>query len=277
MGTLYVVGTPIGNLEDITLRALRVLGEVDLIAAEDTRETRKLLTRYKIDKPLTSYFEHNKIAKLDELLDKLRTRDVALVSDAGMPGISDPGYELISAAIDAEIPVVPIPGPSAVTTALAISGLPTDQFLYLGFLPRRSADRRKALAGVADQRRTLVLYESPHRLADTLEDIDEVLGERPIAVASELTKMFERVSRGTPAEILEELETAPARGEYVIVIGGASKREPAEDEDVERELIRLSHAGDAPKELAAKVAARTDRSRRDVYRILLALRESGKI
>ena len=161
MGTLYVVATPIGNLEDITLRALRVLKEVSLIAAEDTRETRKLLSRHGIATPATSYFEHNKLTKLDAILARLRAGDVALVSDAGTPGISDPGYELVRAAIDAGYPVVPIPGPSAVISALAVSGLPTDQFAYLGFLPRRSGDRRRFLTAVAAERRTLVAYESP--------------------------------------------------------------------------------------------------------------------
>ena len=273
MGTLYVVGTPIGNLEDITLRALRTLKEVSLIAAEDTRETRKLLTRYEIDKPLTSYFEHNKLAKLDRILETLKTRDVALVSDAGMPGISDPGYELIRAALDAEIAVVPIPGPSAVTTALAVSGLPTDQFIYLGFLPRKAGERRRALSGIAGERRTLVLYESPHRLVDMLEDALDILGDREVAVASELTKLFERVSRGGISEVLDELEEAPPRGEYVVVIEGAPRREPADDEEVLRQLRAQGDRGEAPKDLAARVASLTDRSRRDVYRLLLEMRE----
>jgi 16S rRNA (cytidine1402-2'-O)-methyltransferase len=273
MGTLYVVGTPIGNLEDITLRALRVLKEVDLIAAEDTRETRKLLNRYDIDKPLTSYFEHNKLVKIDHLIGVLKTRDVALVSDAGMPGISDPGYELICAALDADVPVVPIPGPSAVTTALAISGLPTDQFVYLGFLPRKAGDRRRALLSVAGERRTIVLYESPHRLVAMLEDALDVLGDREVAVASELTKMFERVSRGSISDVLDEMVETPPRGEYVVVIEGAEKREPAEDDEVISQLKEQAGRGETPKELAARVAALTDRSRRDVYRLLLEMRE----
>ena len=234
-----MVATPIGNLEDITLRALRVLKEVSLIAAEDTRETRKLLSRHGIATPATSYFEHNKLTKLDSILGRLRTGDVALVSDAGTPGISDPGYELVRAAIDAGYPVVPIPGPSAVISALAVSGLPTDQFTYLGFLPRRSGDRRRFLAAVAGERRTLVAYESRHRLLDALEDVRATLGDRRVAVATELTKLFEEAFRGTVSEAIAHLGGTGPRGEYTLVIAGAEAEKPASDAEVEEELRRL--------------------------------------
>ena len=181
MPTLYIVATPIGNLEDISLRALRVLGEVKLIAAEDTRKTRRLLTAYRIKTPTTSYYEHNKQTKLDYILDCLKEGDVALVSEAGTPGISDPGYELIVAAIQRGIPVVPVPGPSVVIAALTISGLPTDKFVYLGFLPRKAGPRRRLLEINANESSTIVVLESPHRVMDTLNDMLAVLGDRRIA------------------------------------------------------------------------------------------------
>ena len=277
MGTLYVVGTPIGNLEDITLRAIRVLREVALIAAEDTRETRKLLARYDITTPVTSYFEHNKLTKLDYLLDFARTSDLAIVSDAGMPGISDPGYELIRAAIAAGLPVVPVPGPSAMLTALAVSGLPTDQFVYLGFLPRRPGDRRRALAEVAGERRTLVAFESPHRLVESLTDALAVLGDRRVALARELTKVFEEVRRGTVSELIRHLVAAPPRGEYTLVIEGAPPAPLAPEEEVERRLAELTAAGVPAKEAVARVSLATGRPRREVYRLLLAGRKYDKI
>ncbi len=223
-GTLYLVGTPIGNLEDITLRALRILREVPLIAAEDTRRTRLLLNHYQIKTILTSYYEHNKLTKLEYLLDLLETQDIALVSEAGMPGISDPGFELVRAAIEREIPVVPIPGPSAIITAVAAAGLPTDQFTYIGFLPRKAGDRKRRLATVADAQRTIVAYESPHRVPAALADILEVLGDRPIAVARELTKLHEEFVRGTVSEALEHFIRHTPRGEFTLVIGGVPKQ-----------------------------------------------------
>jgi 16S rRNA (cytidine1402-2'-O)-methyltransferase len=182
MPSLYVVATPIGNLEDITLRALRVLREVKLIAAEDTRKTRRLLSTYDIKTPMTSYYEHNKLTKLDYILEKLKEADVALVSEAGMPGISDPGYELIVAASKQNIPIVPVPGPSAVTTALAVSGLPTDRFTYIGFLPNKAGARRRLLESISDEPGTIIALEAPHRLAAALEDILNNLGDRRLAV-----------------------------------------------------------------------------------------------
>lgn len=221
MPVLYVVGTPIGNLEDISLRALRLLKEVKLIAAEDTRTTRHLLNAYNINTPLTSYHEYSGKAKLEYLLDYLEREDLALVSEAGMPGLSDPGYKLIVAAIERGIPVVPIPGPSAVITALVVSGLPTDQFIYLGFLPRRAGQRQRLFTSLVDERRTMVAFESPHRLRETLCDIEEILGDRRISVSRELTKLHEEVFRGRVSEARRHF-TEP-RGEFSLVIEGKTR------------------------------------------------------
>jgi len=221
MPVLYVVATPIGNLEDISLRALRLLREVKLIAAEDTRTTRHLLNAYNIKTPLTSYHEHSKRAKLDYLLDYLKKEDLALVSEAGMPGLSDPGYKLIVAAIERGIPVVPIPGASAVITALVVSGLPTDQFLYVGFLPRRKGQRQRLLNSIADEPRTIVAFETPHRLREALSDIEEILGDRRLSVCRELTKVHEEIFRGRVSQAREYL-TEP-RGEFSLVIEGKTR------------------------------------------------------
>jgi len=215
---LYVVATPIGNLEDITLRALRVLGEVHLIAAEDTRTARKLLNRYDIKTRLTSYFEHNKKNKMPVLLETLEEQDIALISEAGTPGISDPGYELIKGAIEKGFQVVVLPGPSAVTTAMAASGLPADQFIYLGFLPRKKGEKRRLLGSVSSEPRTIVCFESPYRVVDSLEAMLEKLGERNVAVCRELTKLYEEVFRGTLSEAVIHFQKP--RGEFTIVIQG---------------------------------------------------------
>jgi len=220
MGTLYVVGTPIGNLEDITLRAVRVLREADLIAAEDTRVTRTLLNAHDISTPLTSFHEFSGASRVRRLVERLQTTDVALVSDAGMPGLSDPGYPLIRAALDAGIPVIPIPGPSAILAGLVASGLPMHAFTYHGFLPRKSGERRRLLAGMVDATHSQVVFESPHRLLAALKDIAEVLGaDRPVAVARELTKKFEEVVRGTAGEVVQRFEQRAPRGEITIIIG----------------------------------------------------------
>ena len=221
MPVLYVIATPIGNLEDISLRALRLLQEVKLIAAEDTRTTRRLLNAYNIKTPLTSYHEHSKRAKLDYLLDYLEKEDLALVSEAGMPGLSDPGYGLIVAAIERGIPVVPIPGASAVITALVVSGLPTDQFFYVGFLPRRKGQRQRLLSSIVDEPRTIVAFETPHRLKEALSDIEEILGNRRLSVCRELTKIHEEVFRGRVSQAREHF-TEP-RGEFSLVIEGKTR------------------------------------------------------
>ena len=221
MPALYVIATPIGNLEDISLRALRLLREVKLIAAEDTRTTRRLLTAYDIKTPLTSYHEHSKRAKLDYLLDYLEKEDLALVSEAGMPGLSDPGYELIVSAIERGISVVPIPGASAVITALVVSGLPTDQFVYVGFLPRRKGQRQRLLNSIAEERRTIVAFETRHRLTEVLNEIEEILGDRRLCVCRELTKVHEEIFRGRMSQAREHF--AEPRGEFSLVIEGKTR------------------------------------------------------
>jgi 16S rRNA (cytidine1402-2'-O)-methyltransferase len=270
MPSLYVVATPIGNLEDISLRALRTLGEVKLIAAEDTRRTRQLLAKYEIKTAVTSYHEHNKWAKLDYILGCLEDGDVALVSDAGMPGISDPGYELILAANRRGIPVVPIPGPSVVITALAVSGLPTERFTYIGFLPHRAGSRRRLLESVADEDGTIVVLESPHRLRAALDDILLVLGDRKVAVCRELTKIHEEVFRGTISQAIDHF-TQP-KGEFTLVIEGKGEKEkPQLTEAVEWQLRSLRLSGVTAKEAIARVAGETGLSKRELYRAWLKL------
>ena len=223
-GILSIVSTPIGNMEDITLRALRILKEVDLIAAEDTRRTGLLLKHFGIEKALTSYFEGNELKKKEVILSRLKQGDrVALVSDAGTPGISDPGFRLIRAAIEQEIQVIPIPGPSAVITALSVSGLPTDAFFFKGFLPHKSKKRRDLLKELEDARETLIFYESPHRISETLKDIYEVLGDREIVLSRELTKVYEEVLRGKVSEILNQIGGRQLKGEMTLVISGKTR------------------------------------------------------
>ena len=270
MPILYVVATPIGNLEDISLRAIRVLREVKLIAAEDTRKTRLLLNKFEIKTPMTSYYEHNKLTKLDYILDQLREVDVALVSEAGMPGISDPGYELIAAASQKNISVVPIPGASAITTALAVSGLPTDRFTFIGFLPNKAAARRKALEGIANEAGTIIALESPHRFTAALEDILKVLGDRRIAICREMTKIHEEVYRGTISEAIKHF-TNP-RGEFTLVIEGkGNKEKPQMTDTVEKQLHELYLAGATAKEAVATVAGETGLKRKELYQTWIKL------
>jgi 16S rRNA (cytidine1402-2'-O)-methyltransferase len=221
-GTLYVVATPIGNLDDITLRALRTLGSVDLIAAEDTRHTRKLLTRYDISCPLLSYHDHNKVTQAQRLLGLLQEgRRVALVTDAGTPGIADPAYHLLQVLLPHDIPVVPIPGPSAAIAALSVSGLPMNRFVFEGFLPVKSGRRRQRLEALREEPRTVVLYESPHRFVKLLRELVEHFGaERRVVVARELTKHYEEVMRGTAASLLESWQDRSVRGEFTVVVKG---------------------------------------------------------
>ena len=265
MPNLYVVATPIGNLEDISLRALRILREVKLIAAEDTRKTKRLLNAYDIKTPVTSYYEHNKLTKLDYVLDCLADGDVALVSEAGMPGMSDPGYELIVAANQRGIPVTPVPGPSAVITALVISGLPVDRFSYIGFLPRKAQARRHLLESIASEPGTLVAFESPHRLQAALADLQLVLGDRKIAVCRELTKLHEEVFRGTISQAIKYF-TEP-RGEFTLVIEGKrEKNKPELTDAVEKRLYNMYLSGATAREAVAKLAGETGLSRKDLYR-----------
>ena len=271
MPTLYVVATPIGNLEDMTFRAVRILGEVSLIASEDTRTTAHLLSRYEIKTPLTSYFEHNKKAKLEYLLSKLDEGDVALVSEAGMPAISDPGYELVVAAAEKGIAVVPVPGASAFISALAVSGLPTDACHYLGFLPRKAGDRKRLLESVASERVTLAAYEAPHRLIEALHDILSVLGNRRMAVCRELTKLHEEVFRGTVQEALGHF-TEP-RGEITLIVEGctveAGKIEPAK---ILARLREMRDTGASAREATELMSGETGISRRELYRLWLKLK-----
>jgi 16S rRNA (cytidine1402-2'-O)-methyltransferase len=270
MSVLYIVATPIGNLEDISLRALRVLREVKLIAAEDTRKTKRLLNAYDIRTPLTSYYEHNKLAKLDHILARLEEGDVALVSEAGMPGIADPGYELITAAGRRNIPVVPVPGPSAVITALAVSGLPTDRFTYIGFLPNRAGPRRRRLESVAAEPGTIVALEAPHRLTAALADILAIFGDRRIAVGRELTKLHEEVFRGTVSGAMKHF-TEP-RGEFTLVIEGRTEAgRPEITEDIEKRLYRMYLEGVRAKEAVTSMAAESGLPRKELYQAWLRL------
>ncbi|WIG61847.1 MAG: 16S rRNA (cytidine(1402)-2'-O)-methyltransferase [Ktedonobacterales bacterium] len=282
MGTLYLVATPIGNLEDITLRALRILREVPLIAAEDTRHTRKLLTHFNISTSTISYHEHSPQAQRDIILSALATGDVALVSDAGTPAVSDPGQDLVRAAIAAGYPVIPIPGPTAAIAALIASGLPTDNFTFLGFLPRKSTDRRTLLEQVRMSPYTLILYEAPHRLLSCLDDLLAMLGDREIAIARELTKLHEDWLRGSLAAIRARFasgELTP-RGEFTLVISGAlvtpttAPDESHSVEDLARDRLGdlLSH-GLATREAAARVARELGLTRREAYALALHLSE----
>jgi 16S rRNA (cytidine1402-2'-O)-methyltransferase len=269
MGTLYLVATPIGNLEDLSSRALRVLGQVSLVAAEDTRVTRKLLTHFKLHTRLVSYFEHNKLSRQDAILEALDTGDVALVSDAGTPGLNDPGYELVQAALDTGHRVSPIPGPASPIAALVASGLATDSFLYLGYLPRKSAERQKSLAAVVGLPYTLIFLETPHRLPDSLRDLQEALGDRRVAVARELTKLHEEIWRGTLSAALDHF--SEPRGEFVLVLEG--HKDPHAGKWAEERLLdaiqAARDAGDSPAALAASLAEQSGWRRRDIYALTL--------
>ena len=271
MPSLYVVATPIGNLEDVTLRALRVLREVGLIAAEDTRVTRRLLSRYDIHTSLTSYNDRNKLSKLPSVLAALREKDVALVSDAGTPGISDPGYELVREAAKAGIPVVSVPGPSAVTSALSVAGLPLSQYVYLGFLPRRKGERRRLLESLISERRALLAFETPHRLRAALDDVLESLGDRRVAVCRELTKLHEEVFRGTVSDALEHFEEP--RGEFVLIIEGGVDTPGGEPTEEARELlVRLQEEGLSAREAVATASRQTGLARSECYRLWLEVK-----
>lgn len=269
MPVLYVIATPIGNLEDISLRALRLLSQVKLIAAEDTRTTRRLLNAYGIKTPLTSYHEHNKKTKLGYLVECLKEKDVALVSEAGTPGLSDPGYELILTAIDQGIAVVPVPGASAPVTALVVSGLPANQFLYLGFLPRRQGERQRLLQSVTDEPWTIVAFEAPHRLQKTLKAALEVLGDRKIAVCRELTKVYEEVFRGRLSQAIEHFNQP--RGEFTLVIEGKIRTKPEINEQIEFELHQLYRQGAAAKEAIAQLSETSGIPKKKLYQAWLRL------
>ncbi len=277
-GTLYIVATPIGNLEDITLRALRVLKEVDLIAAEDTRRTRKLLTHYDIHRPLVSYHEHNRRPREELLLrELLRGKNVALVTDAGTPGISDPGEHLVQMALREAIPLVSIPGPSAFVAALSISGLPAHHLLFYGFLPAKPTARKKFLESLKDRPETLLFYESPRRIQTLLEDARSILGERRAVVAREMTKLYEDIYRGTISQVLAALGPRDIKGEVTVAIEGCSHPEAGEKPSIRDALLRdVRDLGLPRKEAIAQVAAELGVSRREVYQESLKLKEECK-
>ncbi len=271
--TLYIIATPIGNLEDITYRAVRILGEVDLIAAEDTRHSLKLLNHFSISKPLTSYFDHNQQFKGERILNALRQgKSVALISDAGTPCISDPGYQLVRDAVAENIPVVPIPGACAAVAALSASGLPTDMFTFAGFPPSRQGKRRTFLGAMSALSGTLALYEAPHRLLDTLNDIREVLGERQVIVARELTKIYEECIRGTASEVRTSVSQGIVRGEVVILIAPGDTVSQ-ECEPLETVLHRLMANGSLSiKDIAKQAAVISGVSRSEAYSEALRLK-----
>jgi 16S rRNA (cytidine1402-2'-O)-methyltransferase len=268
-GTLYIIATPIGNLEDISARAVRILGEVDLIACEDTRQTRKLLDRYGIAKPLVSYHEHNEQARSADLLSELEAgKNIALVSDAGTPLIADPGYRVVEQARNRGITVCPIPGPSALLAALSASGLPTDSFSFHGFLPPKRGQRRKLLEDLRPSEATLVFYEAPHRVLDALLDVEEILGQRPVVLARELTKIHEEFLRGTAAELRETLEKRPTvKGEITLMIG-KGETAPVDDTPLAEAVRKLMESGVPRMEALKKVARQRGLSKRDVYKRL---------
>jgi 16S rRNA (cytidine1402-2'-O)-methyltransferase len=273
-GKLYIVGTPIGNLEDITLRAIRILKEVDLIACEDTRRTQKLLNAYKIPTRTISYHEHNEMTRAPELIIQMEEgNNLALVTDAGMPVVSDPGFRLVHLAVRHSIPVVPVPGASAFVAALAASGLPVDKFRFLGFLPSKKGERRKALEEIKDSTRTLVFYEAPHRLAEMLKDSVEILGEREVVVAREVTKIHEEFVRGTIGTTLEYLKKRPAKGEITVLIGlhagGDTKASAPQSASIISEVQSVMAKQRIDEKAALKIVARAHGvSKSDIYRQL---------
>lgn len=264
-GRLFVVATPIGNLADITLRGLRVLGDVDVIAAEDTRTTRKLLAHHGISTPLVSYHEHNESVRTQELLQRLKKGEsVALVSEAGTPSISDPGFRLVEGAIAEGIAVEPVPGASAVLAAVVVSGLPSDAFVFEGFLPRRAGERRRRLEALAPEKRTLVIFEAPHRLDGSLQDMLEVLGDRRAALCRELTKLHEEVRRDTLSNLAASVQRKPVKGELVIVVEGAGETEPDIDAALAETLERVA-GGESVREATRAVAEQRGVPRRALY------------
>lgn len=278
-GTLYLVATPIGNLEDITFRAVRILKEADLIAAEDTRHTGKLLHHFQIETPQISYHEHNAQARIPQLIEKLQAgQTVALVSDAGMPGISDPGYGLVCACAESGIVVSPIPGPAAVVSAIAASALPSDRFTFEGFLPVKGKSRTERLSQLATEPRTMVLYESPHRLLKTLADLQTHLGhERRVTVARELTKRYEEFWRGTVSEAIAHFTETEPRGEFTVAIAGhtASPKEFSEA-DLLQQLEALISQGLSPSKASRQLAQETGLSKREIYQLSLTMKQEDE-
>lgn len=274
-GVLYVVATPIGNLEDISLRALRILKEVDLIAAEDTRHTRILLDHYEIRAPLVSYHEHNEKAQAPRLAERLaHGENIALVSDAGTPAISDPGYRLVVEALRAGIRVTPIPGASALVSALSASGLPTDRFVFEGFLPAKKGERESRLEALRGERRTVVFYEAPHRLKDALAAMQRILGEREVVVGRELSKIHEEFLRGTIDEVIAQLTEREVKGEITIIVRGAPDAEQISQDALAGEIRRLIAEGRGVKQIAEQLGERYRIAKREVYQLALRLKNA---
>ena len=275
-GTLYVVGTPIGNLGDLTFRAVQTLKTVDLIAAEDTRHTGKLLQHFQIQTPQISYYEHNQHRRIPEVLEKLHQgKAIAIVTDAGIPGISDPGYELVKACIEAEIAVIPIPGVSACLTALSVSGLETDRFVFEGFLPTKNKLRQQRLQDLRSQSHTIILYESPHRLRQTLQDLAETLGsDRQIVLARELTKLHEEFWRGSLEEAINHYENREPKGEFTLVVAGKIQETPQLSESaIKAELEALLRQGLTRSQASRQLAQNISLPRREIYQLALTLEE----
>jgi 16S rRNA (cytidine1402-2'-O)-methyltransferase len=277
-GTLYVVGTPIGNLGDLTFRAVQTLKTVDLIAAEDTRHTGKLLQHFQIQTPQISYYEHNQHRRIPEVLEKLHQgKAIAIVTDAGIPGISDPGYELVKACIEAEIAVIPIPGVSACLTALSVSGLETDRFAFEGFLPTKNKLRQQRLQDLRSQSHTIILYESPHRVRQTLQDLAETLGsDRQIVFGRELTKLYEEFWRGSLEEAIKHYENVEPKGEYTLVIAGKIQETPQLSESaIKAELEALLRQGLTRSQASRQLAQNISLPRREIYQLALTLEEEN--
>lgn len=272
-GILYVVATPIGNLEDITLRAIRILGDVDVIAAEDTRHTRKLLSHLDISKPLISYYKDKEVSRADLIINRLlQGENVALVSDAGTPGISDPGHIITRQALEAGLRVVPIPGPSALTTALSVAGLTTNNFLFLGFLPSKSSERKKLLSSLLHTPYPIVFYESPHRFSASLKDCFDVLGDRQVFWGRELTKLYEEMQRSTLALLVKSVHKQKIRGESVLIIDGAEAKEKIPTEDIEELLSWYKSNSDLSlKDAVQRVTTDLGLPRSAVYRKALSI------
>ena len=283
-GILYICGTPIGNLEDITLRALKILKKVKLIAAEDTRHTKKLLNHYQINTKITSYYEYNKFRKAPHLVEILKNgQDIALVSDAGMPGISDPGYVLINLALKNNIKIIPIPGISALITALVVSGLPTDKFVFEGFLPRKIKERKRYFKSIENEERTVIFYETPHRLKRALKDMLDVWGERKIVIARELTKMYEEIIRGKLSQVLTEISTKEIKGEITLVVQGGIKKKGIDTIDflkdeciMEEYLKKLKNQGYSNKDIIKIAQEKLNIPKNLIYKKLLEMKNSEK-
>jgi len=274
-GILYIVPTPIGNLEDITLRALRILKEVELIAAEDTRHTQHLLAHFGIKTALTSYHEHNERDKARTLVERLKSgANIALVSDAGTPAISDPGYRIVVEAIRAGMQIIPLPGASALTTALSASGLPTDRFLFEGFLPAKAQVRKAKLQSLRAETATLMFYEGPHRLSDALADMLKIFGDREVTIARELTKVHEEFLRGKLSELIDALADRDIKGEIAIIVQGSTGEAQVSDEDLQAKISQLTRDGMGVKEIAELLGERYGLAKKEVYKRALDLKGS---